>query len=101
MQKEDFAKRLTELRLAKGVSARDMSLSIGQSPNYINTIENNRSIPSMKMFFHICEYLGVTPEQFFDEETIYSDNIKELLSLTRHLNSQQLDTLINLIKFKP
>lgn len=31
MEKEDFIKRLTELRINKGVSARDMSLSIGQS----------------------------------------------------------------------
>jgi len=30
MEKEDFIKRLTELRINKGVSARDMSLSIGK-----------------------------------------------------------------------
>ena len=40
MEKEDFIKRLTELRINKGVSARDMSLSIGQSAGYINNIEN-------------------------------------------------------------
>ena len=37
---EKFAERLAELRIAKGVSARDMSLSIGQSAGYINNIEN-------------------------------------------------------------
>lgn len=36
-----FAKRLAELRLLKGISARDMSLSLGQSANYINAIESN------------------------------------------------------------
>lgn len=35
MEREDFCKRLAQLRINKGVSARDMSLSIGQSPNYI------------------------------------------------------------------
>jgi len=32
--------RIAKLRQTKGVSARDMSLSIGQNVNYINHIEN-------------------------------------------------------------
>ena len=34
MCKEAFSKRLVQLRMAKGVSARDMSLSLGQNPGY-------------------------------------------------------------------
>ena len=37
MYEEQFSKRLAELRTKKGVSARDMSLSIGQNPGYIRT----------------------------------------------------------------
>ena len=34
---EDFVpERLAKLRMQKGVSARDMSLSLGQANNYIN-----------------------------------------------------------------
>ena len=36
---KDFARRLSELRLIKSISARDMSLSLGQSESYINKIE--------------------------------------------------------------
>ena len=46
VDKEDFIKRLTELRINKGASARDMSLSIGQSAGYINNIENGVNLPS-------------------------------------------------------
>ena len=49
-------KRLVQLRMEKGVSARDMSLSIGQSESYINKIENGKALPSMEAFFYICEY---------------------------------------------
>lgn len=65
MDQEKFVKRLIELRLNKGVSARDMSLSLGQSAGYINNIENGINYPSMSLFFYICEYFGITPEQFF------------------------------------
>ena len=65
---EDFLPdRLAKLRIQKGVSARDMSLSLGQANNYINTIENKKSLPSMQSFFYICDFLGVTPQEFFDE----------------------------------
>ena len=40
MMYEDFVpERLAKLRALKGVSARDMSLSLGQANNYINNIE--------------------------------------------------------------
>ena len=35
MEKADFIKRLVALRVSKGASARDMSLSLGQSAGYI------------------------------------------------------------------
>lgn len=57
MEQSEFSRRLVELRMDKGVSARDMSLSIGQSPGYINNIENGINFPSMTAFFYICDYL--------------------------------------------
>lgn len=59
-----FANRISALRLKKGVSAREMSLALGQSESYINKIENKRTLPSMAGFFYICEYLGIEPRAF-------------------------------------
>lgn len=61
-------KRLTALRLKKNVSEYQMSLDMGHSKNYIQNIVNGRSMPSMGEFLYICEYLGVTPQEFFDAE---------------------------------
>jgi len=65
MYEKEFSKRLCELRLEKGVSAREMSLSLGQSASYINRIENGKMLPSMGGFFKICDYLSITPQSFF------------------------------------
>ncbi len=54
------------MRNQKGISARDMSISLGQSESYINKIENNKSLPSLTGFFYICEYFNITPREFFD-----------------------------------
>lgn len=98
MYYENFSKRLAQLRQEKGVSARDMSLSLGQSESYINKIENNYAMPSMQGFFYICEYLGVTPSQFFNEEEKYPIAMKELVNNAKGLNEVQLRLLSEFIK---
>ena len=98
MEREDFIKRLVELRMKKGVSARDMSLSLGQSPGYINNIETGVNFPSMTVFFYICEYLGITPQDFFNTKSSNPIKINQIIELSERLNDDKLDLVINLLK---
>lgn len=97
MEKEEFIKRLTELRMNKGVSARDMSLSLGQSPGYINNIENGVNLPSMSLFFYICDYFGITPLEFFDMDNSDPVKIREIAEASKGLTSEQLNHVIAII----
>jgi len=95
MNYESFiAGRLAQLRARKGVSARDMSFSIGQSENYTNMIENQRAMPSMSMFFVICEYLGVSPQDFFDVGTPNPKLLNDLIAVLKTLDEDALSNLL-------
>ena len=98
MDEKDFSLRLAQLREKKGVSARDMSLSIGQNPGYINNIESGKSMPSLSGFFYICEYLGVTPCEFFDLDAQNPPRLNEVYQDLKRLNGKQLETISSLIK---
>lgn len=98
MEKKDFIWRLVQLRMNKNVSARDMSLSLGQSPNYINVIENGGSYPSMTNFFYICDYFGITPKEFFDVDTPNPAKLNELIETAKGLSNEQLEHLTALVK---
>lgn len=98
MDRETFCKRLTQLRMNKGVSARDMSLSIGQSPNYINGIEGGKNYPSMETFFYICDYFGITPRDFFDVDSTSPGKAAELMEIIKSLPNEQLDLFMALGK---
>ena len=98
MDREAFIDRLTQLRLHKGVSAREMSLSIGQSPGYINNIENGVNLPSMSVFFYICEYLGITPCEFFDMDSSNPEKLDALVRDLKQLNDSQLETIGTLVR---
>lgn len=96
---EDFIpERLARLRLQKGVSARDMSLSLGLANNYINNIENKKSLPSMLSFLNICEYLGITPGDFFDAENAYPGRVAELTRDLKRLDAKSLAYVSELVK---
>jgi transcriptional regulator with XRE-family HTH domain len=98
MYEDLFYERLSRLRTQKGVSARDMSLSLGQSESYINKIENKKSLPSMTVFFYICEYLNVHPKDFFDNEVNSPTRLNELICELQKLNDSQLEHLLAIIK---
>ena len=98
MYEEEFVKRLTQLRMQKGVSARDMSLSIGQSETYINKIENGASLPSMSVFFYICDYFNISPAEFFDVDTEYPEKTKSIIKNLKRLNGKQLDHISSIIE---
>lgn len=93
-----FSGRISQLRMEKGVSARDMSLSLGQSESYINKIENRWSMPSMTGFFYICEYLGITPQEFFEAETASPAKSSELISAVKRLPCAKADHVLQIVK---
>lgn len=93
-----FADRLSSLRLQKNVSAREMSLSLGQNGSYINRIENHHTLPSMRLFFYICEYLKITPKEFFDTELSNPVKINEIIEELKKMDSTQLDTIMAVAK---
>lgn len=98
MNEKDFALRVVHLREQKGVSARDMSLSMGQNPGYINNIESGKSLPSMTGFFYICEYLGITPEEFFEASTPDPIRLNDIIDDLKQLSATQLDIIAALVK---
>lgn len=74
---EDFVRnRISQLRISKGVSEYKMSYDLGHSRSYIYNISSGKALPPMSEFFAICNYFGITPGEFFDE----NNNSPELVS---------------------
>lgn len=95
---DTFYRRLTDLRNQKGVSAREMSLALGQSSGYISNIENGNNYPAMATFFYICDYLGVTPKDFFDLEAHNPNKIEKICEKMKGLTDDQLHLIESMIE---
>lgn len=99
MTTEDFIRnRITQLRINKNVSEYQMSLDLGHSKSYIQSISSGRAMPSMGEFLAICDYLEVTPQDFFDEQTanpvLKNNLVNEISSLSDH----DMNLILELVK---
>ena len=94
---EILPKRLIQLRTQKGVSARDMSLSLGQSPGYIFNIESGKSLPSMSVFFCICDYFEITPRDFFDFDSASPKKLNNLITSLTLLDDGAIDDITSIV----
>lgn len=91
-----IGERISILRTKKNVSEYRMSTDLGHSKSYIQSISSGRSLPSMSEFLYICEYLGVTPKEFFDSDIEEPQLVERLCRLTRHMSEEDLRVLVDL-----
>ena len=95
---EFIRNRITELRLQKNVSEYQMSLDLGHSKSYIQGISSGKALPSMSEFITICEYLGITPRDFFDDGTSNPMLLQKLLDKSKSLRDSDIELLLNIIE---
>lgn len=90
--------RISVLRIKKNVSEYRMSTDLGHSKSYIQSISSGRSVPSLGEFLYICEYLGVTPKEFFDEDIKEPQLVSKLYELTKNMSEKDLEVLVSTAK---
>lgn len=91
-----LADRITEFRMAKGVTEREMSRQLGHSLGYINRITSGKGFPGWHGIVEIMQYFDVSPGViFWDEEGMSKES--ELILRTRELPEKERDVLFRII----
>ncbi|MFD1902115.1 helix-turn-helix domain-containing protein [Enterococcus termitis] len=93
-----LSERLHKFRTKKNVSAREMSIAIGQNENYINSIENKRSMPSIQMLYAICEYLEISISDFLYEPKNHSQLVSAINNNLVDLDDETLEHILAILK---
>lgn len=96
---ENFIRsKLDELRVNQKISERKMSLDLGHTASYMNNISTGRSLPSLTEFLYICEYLKITPSQFFESEKNLSLNQRNLVSKIEQLEENDVELMLQILE---
>lgn len=96
MDESFIRNRITQLRMQNGVSEYKMSLDMGHSKSYIQSISSGKALPSLSEFLYICEYLHVTPKEFFDTGDNFPQLTHTLYEITRKLPADDIIMLTQL-----
>ena len=90
--------RITELRCQKGTSEYTLSLAIGRSQGYIQSISSGRILPSMNTFLVICKYFDITPTEFFDPSFQNPTLLHSIISDISKFSEEDLLLLSSVLK---
>ena len=96
MDNNFIRERISVLRTKQGISEYKMSLDLGHSKSYIQSISSGKALPSLSEFLYICEYLGVSPKEFFDADLESPQLLHQLNKLSIALSDDDLKLLIGL-----
>lgn len=98
MDEQFIRDRISVLRTKKGISEYKMSLDLGHSKSYIQSISSGKSLPSLPEFLYICKYLGVTPKDFFDTDIKEPSLLNELYEQVKEMQAEDLLAILNIAK---
>lgn len=90
--------RISQLCLKKGVSEYKMSQDLGHSKSYIANIISKKTLPSMGEFLYMCQYLGVTPSQFFDVDCNEPILAQKITEQTKGMDEKKLNALLSIME---
>lgn len=82
----------------KGISEYTLSLAIGRSQGYIQSISSGRILPSMNTFLDICKYFDITPTEFFDPSFQNPTLLHSIISDISKFSEEDLLLLSSVLK---
>lgn len=98
----DVGSRITSFRTAKHYTVNKLATLAGISQSYLRDVELGKKNPTVEILSYICDALGISLSEFFDDSTasalqndpllnaVYSLNAKQRLALLEFLQSLKL-----------
>ena len=91
----NIGNKIKRLRIERGLTQQQLS-GDKITRNMLSCIESGKALPSMASFFYICEFLGITPAEFFSVEQSYPERVREINEHLRQLDDGDLNAVLYL-----
>ncbi len=98
MDKSFIKERYARIRLAHNISARRLSMELGQSSEYINQIETGKSMPSVEGLINFCDYFGMSASEFFDDRIAFPVEYKAIADELNKMDAMEIGLMLDLLK---
>jgi transcriptional regulator with XRE-family HTH domain len=94
----DVGKRIAYFRKQKGYSVNKLANLSGVSQSYLRDIELDNKNPTISFLSLICDTLGISLKEFFDEESTTGISNDPLMQQVYQLSPPQREALLAFLK---
>ena len=95
----DILKRINQLRINKNWSVYRLSVEAGLPQSTLTNMINRETLPSIVTLEAICDALGITMSDFFNEENCNTQiDYEEFLEIYNKLPNDTKVSILNLMK---
>ncbi len=94
----DVIHRIGYFRSKANLSARETSLRLGYSEQFMKRIENKSVELKVKTLLDFCDIVNITPQDFFYMGDHYNKEDKNVLDLYNNLSADGKQTILDLMK---
>ena len=85
----DVGKRITWFREKKGITVNKLANEAGISQSYLREVELGKKKPTVETLSFVCEALGITLKDFFDDGSVSRLETDELGAALFRLTPEQ------------
>ena len=93
----DIAKKITFYRTTKGYTTNKLSIASGLSQSFVRDLELGKKQPTIESLSLICDALGISLKEFFDDENIDRLSNDPLIKKIYQLNETQRKCLLEFL----
>lgn len=98
MELKEILTKIGYVRNTANLSAREVSLRIGMSPQYVAKVESGQIVLTMEKLLAILEVCNFPIEKFFYEKSNEYETDQTLLTLIKQLPMDKKEHIIGLIQ---
>lgn len=93
----DVGARITSLRTAKHYTVNKLATLAGISQSYLRDVELGNKDPTVEVLSYVCDALGISLSEFFDDETEKKLISDPLINAIYQLNKEQRESLLTFL----
>ncbi len=93
-----FRTRLKDILKQKGMRMNEAAYAIEKKHGYISAVIRDEQNMNVRDFLNLCDAIGVSPQDFFNEEVEDPSAVYELILEARNLNGKQIKSMLEMVR---
>nr|WP_081794708.1 helix-turn-helix transcriptional regulator [[Eubacterium] cellulosolvens] len=98
---DDLGAKVREMRIKSGMTQKEVAMNLNVTPGYISNVENNRTVPSLRLLSYFAKVTGMTFDEIVGgkkDEYIITDLDRKLQNVLSRIPDNMKDKVLRTVR---